>query len=69
MSENIALRLREVPMPESYFDYYNKISNEVFTIFEKAAAAKATLSDSSGMVEPKIAFDLSDRVSKMHDID
>ena len=69
MSENVALRLREVPMPESYFDYYNKISSEVFTIFEKAAAAKATLSDSSGMVEPKIAFDLSDRVSKMHDID
>ncbi|MDE1863164.1 MAG: DNA polymerase II large subunit [Thaumarchaeota archaeon] len=69
MSENIALRLREVPMPASYFDYYSKISSEVFTVFEKAAAAKATLSDSSGMVEPKIAFDLSDRVSKMHDID
>ncbi len=69
MSENIALRLGEVPMPRSYFDYYKKISNEVFNIFEKAAIAKATLSDSSGMVEPKIAFDLSDRVSKMHDID
>ncbi|MDE1766047.1 MAG: DNA polymerase II large subunit [Thaumarchaeota archaeon] len=69
MSENVALRLKEVPMPASYFDYYNKISNEVFTIFEKAASAKATLADSSGMVEPKIAFDLSDRVSKMHDID
>ena len=69
MSENIALRLREVPMPESYFDYYSNLSNEVFSIFEKAAAAKATLADSSGMVEPKIAFDLADRVSKMHDID
>lgn len=69
MSENIALRLKEVPMPESYFEYYSKLSNEVFSIFEKAAAAKATLSDSSGMVEPKIAFDLADRVSKMHDID
>ena len=69
MSENVALRLREVPMPSSYFDYYNKLSNEVFLIFEKAALAKATLADSSGMVEPKIAFDLSDRVSKMHDID
>jgi len=69
LSENLALRLKEVPMPQTYFDYYAKISNEVFTIFEKAAAAKATLSDSSGMVEPKIAFDLADRVSKMHDID
>src|SRR6266849_3746594 len=69
MSENLALRLDEVPMPQSYFDYYTKLSNSVFTIFEKAAVAKATLSDSSGMVEPKIAFDLADRVSKMHDID
>ena len=69
MSENSALRLKEVPMPQDYFEYYTKISKEVFTIFEKAASAKATLSDSSGMVEPKIAFDLADRVSKMHDID
>jgi DNA polymerase II large subunit len=69
MSETLSLRLKEVPMPNFYFDYYTKISNEVFRIFEKAAAAKATLSDSSGMVEPKIAFDLADRVSKMHDID
>ena len=69
MSETLALRLKEVPMPQSYFDYYTKLSNSVFSIFEKAAVAKATLSDSSGMVEPKIAFDLADRVSKMHDID
>ncbi len=69
MSENVALRLKEVPMPQDYFDYYSKISEVVFSIFEKAASAKATLSDSSGMVEPKIAFDLADRVSKMHDID
>ncbi len=69
MSENAALRLNEVPMPDYYFDYYAKISEKVFGIFELAAAAKATLTDSSGMVEPKIAFDLADRVSKMHDID
>ncbi len=69
MSENLALRLGEVPMPRDYLDYYTSISNGVFTIFELAAAAKATLADSSGMVEPKIAFDLADRVSKMHDID
>ncbi|MEO9276819.1 MAG: DNA polymerase II large subunit [Nitrososphaera sp.] len=69
MSENVALRLKEVPMPQDYFEYYSKISEVVFTIFEKAASAKATLFDSSGMVEPKIAFDLADRVSKMHDID
>ncbi len=69
MSENVALRLGETPMPSYYFDYYTKLSNEVFSIFERAAAAKSTLVDSSGMVEPKIAFDLADRVSKMHEID
>ncbi len=69
MSENVALRLKEVPMPDYYFDYYTKLSEDVFTIFERAAKAKSTLADSSGMVEPKIAFDLADRVSKMHDID
>src|SRR3990170_5256819 len=69
MSENVALRLKETPMPNYYLDYYTKISNEVFSTFEKAAAAKSTLADSSGMVEPKIAFDLADRVSKMHEID
>lgn len=69
MSEDVASRLREVPMPDYYLDYYSKISNNVFRTYEKAASAKSTLADSSGMVEPKIAFDLADRVSKMHDID
>jgi len=69
MSENVVLRLREIPMPDYYVDYYTKISNTVFSIFEKSAAAKSTLHDSSVMVEPKIAFDLADRVSKMHEID
>lgn len=69
MSENVVLRLHEIPMPDYYVDYYTKISNIVFSIFEKSAAAKSTLHDSSVMVEPKIAFDLADRVSKMHEID
>lgn len=69
MSENVVLRLGEIPMPKYYSDYYTLLSNEVFFTFERAAAAKATLTDSSVMVEPKIAFDLADRVSKMHKID
>lgn len=69
MSEDVASRLQEVPMPDYYLDYYSKISNDVFRIYEKTASAKSTLADSSGMVEPKIVFDLADRVSKMHDID
>jgi DNA polymerase II large subunit len=69
MSENVVLRLSDISMPKYYVDYYTNISNTVFLIFEKSAAAKSTLHDSSVMVEPKIAFDLADRVSKMHEID
>jgi DNA polymerase II large subunit len=70
MSDNTAInRIKDVLMPDYYFNYYNDISKKTFDIFEKAAAAKSTLVDSSAIVEPKIAFDLADRVSKMHDID
>jgi DNA polymerase II large subunit len=70
MSDNTAInRIKDVLMPDYYFNYYNDISKKTFDIFEKAAAAKSTLIDSSAIVEPKIAFDLADRVSKMHDID
>ncbi|MGQ0606432.1 MAG: DNA polymerase II large subunit [Candidatus Nitrosotenuis sp.] len=70
MSENAAIsRIKGIPMPNYYLDYYSQISEKAYQIFEKAAEAKSTLVDSSGIVEPKIAFDLADRVSKMHDID
>ena len=42
---------------------------QVYKEFEAAADAKSTLLDSSGIIEPKIAFDLAERVAKMHDID
>ncbi len=70
MSENDAIsRIKDIKMPNYYFDYYSNLSSESYTIFEKAAEAKSTLVDSSGIIEPKIAFDLADRVAKMHDID
>lgn len=56
-------------MPNDYLEYYSQISEKAYQIFEHAAEAKSTLVDSSGIVEPKIAFDLADRVAKMHDID
>ena len=66
MSENDAIsRIKDIQMP----DYYSNLSNDTTTIFENAAIAKATLFDSSAIIEPKIAFDLADRVAKMHDID
>ena len=70
MSENAAItRIQGVAMPDYYLDYYSKISEKTYDVFEVAALAKSTLMDSSGIVEPKIAFDLADRVAKMHDID
>ncbi len=70
MSENDAIsRIKDIKMPDYYFNYYSNLSNNTTTIFESAASAKATLFDSSAIIEPKIAFDLADRVAKMHDID
>ena len=70
MSENDAiLRIKNIEMPNYYFEYYSDLSKETYSIFEHAAEAKSSLVDSSGIIEPKIAFDLADRVAKMHEID
>ena len=70
MTVNDAIsRISGIPMPNYYVDYYKSLSDETYQIFEKAANAKSTLVDSSGVIEPKIAFDLADRVAKMHEID
>ena len=70
MSENDAIsRISGIKMPDYYLDYYSGLSTETYSIFEKAALAKSSLVDSSGIIEPKIAFDLADRVAKMHEID
>ncbi len=70
MSENNAIsRLSGIKMPDYYRNYYTDLSTDTYTIFEMAADAKSSLVDSSGIIEPKIAFDLADRVAKMHEID
>ena len=70
MSQNDALsRIKDLEVPDYYVDYYSGLAKETYSIFEKAAEAKSSLVDSSGIIEPKIAFDLADRVAKMHDID
>ena len=70
MSENDAIsRLQGIKMPNYYQNYYTGLSTAAYEIFERAAEAKSTLVDSSGIIEPKIAFDLADRVAKMHEID
>ena len=62
-------RIQGISMPDYYRGYYSGLSEGTNRTFERAAHAKSTLVDSSGTVEPKIAFDLADRVAKMHDID
>ena len=62
-------KLRDTDMPPHYFDYYTSLSQRSYKLFETAAGPKSSLVDSSSGVEPKIAFDLADRVAKMHDID
>lgn len=70
MSDNNTIsRIKDIKMPDYYSDYYSNLSSKTYSIFENAAAAKSCLVDSSGIIEPKIAFDLADRVSKMHEID
>ncbi|MCV0410716.1 DNA polymerase II large subunit [Nitrosopumilus sp.] len=70
MSENDAIsRISGIKMPNYYLDYYTNLSTYTYSIFEHAAKAKSSLVDSSGIIEPKIAFDLADRVAKMHEID
>ena len=70
MSQNGAIyRIKDLDIPDYYTKYYSALSKETYDIFGKAAEAKSTLVDSSGIIEPKIAFDLADRVAKMHDID
>ena len=57
MSENDAIsRISDIPMPDYYLDYYSSLSDETYSIFEHAASAKSSLADSSGIIEPKIAF-------------
>lgn len=56
-------------MPDHYRTYYQSLTSDTYHAYDKAADAKSTLVDTSAIVEPKVVFDLSDRVAKMHDID
>ena len=68
-SENTSHKLREMDMPQLYHNYYSHLASETYRLFEVAAGPKSSLVDVSGNIEPRLAFDLADRVSKMHDID
>src|ERR687886_1294193 len=61
--------LKGVPMPQYYLKYHHDILKTVQNSFELATKARKLGLDISDIVEPKIAYDLADRVAKMHNID
>lgn len=62
-------RLGDIRMPAYYRKYHRDILENVQKNFDHALKARRKGIDVAGVVEPKIAFDLADRVAKMHEID
>ena len=56
-------------MPVYYMNYQQDILRKVEQIYELASKARKVGLDASNAIESKIAYDLADRVAKMHDID
>jgi DNA polymerase II large subunit len=56
-------------MPAYYMNYQQDILRKVEQIYELALKARKIGLDASNKIESKIAYDLADRVAKMHDID
>src|ERR671936_631535 len=63
------LRLREGRIPAYYLNYQHNILESVGKNFDLATKARIMGLDFSEYVEPKIVYDLADRVAKMHNID
>ena len=61
--------ISQVLMPEPYRKYYDSLVSKTIQAYDIASAARSGGLDLSGIVEPKIAYDLADRVAKMHDIE
>ncbi len=62
-------RLANFSIPEYYMLYYNNIFDIIKNSFEIASEARRKKIDVVDSVESKIAYDLADRVAKMHEID
>ena len=69
MMHDAITRLENVSMPMYYLNYYNDILEKLQKNFELATKAKNKGLDVYNWIEPKIAYDLADRVAKMHNID
>ena len=69
MLDEADLRLKEVRMPAYYRRYQQSILENVHRYYQHALKARRRGIDAAEVVEPKIAYDLADRVAKMHNID
>jgi DNA polymerase II large subunit len=63
------IRLKSISIPQYYVDYQINILNQVNKLYTLIQKARQKGYDVTTTVESKIAYDLSDRVAKMHNID
>lgn len=63
------IRLENISMPSYYENYQLGLLRQVNSLHIMAQNARRKGFDVTDYVEPKIAYDLADRVAKMHDID
>ena len=63
------IRLKDISIPQYYADYQINILNQVNEFYTIIQKARQKGYDVTTTIESKIAYDLSDRVAKMHNID
>lgn len=63
------IRLQSISIPQHYVNYQISILEQVNKLYTLIQKARQKGYDVTTTVEPKIAYDLSDRVAKMHNID
>ncbi|MDI1494915.1 MAG: DNA polymerase II large subunit [Cenarchaeum symbiont of Oopsacas minuta] len=61
--------IRSMDIPDYYAEYYSDLTVKTDKVYEHIAKAKSVLTDVTSSIEPKIAYDLADRVAKMHEIE
>lgn len=69
MLEEAKTHLKDVRMPAFYWRYQQSILKNVNKGYQHALKARRRGIDAADIIEPKIAYDLADRVAKMHNID
>src|ERR687892_287848 len=67
--EEAETHLKDVRMPAFYWRYQQSILKNVDKGYQHALKARRRGIDAADIIEPKIAYDLADRVAKMHNID